>query len=135
MAVAVLKDAYIELGSDLSAHSTNITLEYSADEVEETAMGDSTHLFAAGTLKTWSLSVDYQNDYTDSSFDDLMFAAVGTSVAIVLRPTSAVVGVNNPEYTGNGILTGYNPIQGSTGELAGGTLTFAAASDLARAES
>lgn len=134
MASLVLTDAFVSIdGNDISAYVTSVTLEYSADMPEDTTMGDDTHLMIGGGLKNWSLSVECNNDYTAAALDSILFPLVGTSFAIILRPDSAVVGVNNPQFTGTGVLESYTPVGGAVGELATTSVTINAGGTLARA--
>ena len=136
MSEKILIDPFFSIGGvDLSDHVKSVTLNYGADTPELTAGGDDTHLFAAGGLKTWEMSIEFNQDYASGSVDATLFSAIGTSVALVLRPDSAVVGVANPQYTANGILSGYDPLAGSVGEVIGTPCKLVAAGTLARATS
>lgn len=136
MAVSVLKNAYISLGSASSAvltdHVKSVKLDYSADMVDDTNMGDNTKQVIAG-LKDWSVELELAQDWATGSIDDWLFPLVGASAfQILVRPTTAVVGVSNPNYSGNVVLEKYNPITGSAGDLAKTTVSFRPASDLIR---
>lgn len=135
MATLVLTDAFVSLGgNDVSDHVKEISIEYSADEVEDSNMGDSTHLFKGG-LKNWTATLQLAQDYADGELDGILFPLIGTEVAFVGRPASGAKSVNNPEYTATGLLVNYAPLAGSVGELVTTPLTLRPASDLARAES
>lgn len=136
MAEKILTDPFFSIGgTDLSDHVKSVTLDYGADTPELTAGGDDTHIFAAGGLKTWSMSVEFNQDYAASNVDATLFAAIGASSAIVLRPDTDAVGVTNPSYTGNGIASNYNPVSGSIGEVMTTPLQIVAAGTLSRATS
>ena len=62
-----------------------------------------------------------------------MFPLVGTQVAVKFRPTSAAKGSNNPEYSGTGLLSSYNPVGQSVGDLATAPIKIVSAGTLARA--
>jgi len=133
MAELVFTDAFVSIGgNDISDHVLSTTLDYSADLQENTAMGATTRTRLGG-LKDWSLSVELNQDYAAADIDSLMFPLIGTSVAIIIRPDSAVVGAGNPQYTGNGILESYGAISGSIGEAMKTTISIQAAGALARA--
>lgn len=135
MAEVVFTDAHLSLGgTDLSDHVRSVTLNYSAETGDITAMGDDTRERIGG-LKDWSLDVEFNQDYAASEIDATLFSLVGTSVAIVLRPDSAAVGSTNPEFTGNGILESYQPVGGSIGEVHTSPVRFSSAGTLARATS
>lgn len=136
MAKVVLTDAFISVaGNDISAYCNAVTLEYGADTPEKSGFGDGTHLMAAGGAKNWSLGLQANNDFAAAALDSILFPLVGTEVAIILRPTSAVVGAGNPEFTGQGVVANYSPLAGSFGDLAATPLNIVAAGTLARATS
>lgn len=135
MGTLTLTDAYITVDSnDISADSNQVTLNYEADAVEETAFGDDTHIMKGG-LKNWSMDVSLNSDYAASALDSILFPLVGTVVTIEVRATSDSVGTSNPEYTASGLITSYTPIQGSVGDLATGTLNIVPAGTLSRVTS
>lgn len=135
MASLVLTDAHIEIdANDLSDHANEVTLEYSADEVEDTNFGDGTHLFMGSTLKNWSLSVTFAQDYADGELDSVLWPLVGGSaVTVKVRPTSSAVGTDNPEYSGSAVLLEYTPVGGSVGDRAETQASFSPAGTLSRA--
>lgn len=132
----VWKDPHVSLGGvDLSDHVKQATLNYSAEAPDDTTGGDSTRNRLAGGLKDWSLTLELAQDYAASEVDATLFSLVGTSVAIVLRPTTDAVGTTNPSYSGNAILTAYQPFGGQIGAQAMAPVTFEGNGDLSRATS
>jgi hypothetical protein len=120
MAQIVLTDAFVSLGgTNVSDHVTSVTINYERDEVEATAMGDSTHGQLLG-LKNWSIELEVQQDFAAASIDSILWNAVDTkaTVAAIVRPTSAAKSATNPEYTATGYIPSYSPLSGSVGELA-----------------
>lgn len=135
MATIVLVDASVTINSvDLSDHVRSVTISYSADMVEDTNMGDNTHLMLGG-LKNWNIDVEFSQDYAASEVDATLFPLVGTTFTVDVKPTSAAVSATNPKYTATGILESYNPIAGSVGELSTTSVTIQPAGDLSRATS
>lgn len=133
MATVILKNAFFDVdGTDLSDHAHQLQLEYSADEVEDTNFGDDTHLMMANSLKNWTLTVTFAQDYDASSVDDTLFSKVGSSVTVKVRPDAGAIAATNPEFTGSAILTSYPPLGGSIGERLTTEATFQAAGDLSR---
>lgn len=128
MAEVVLTDAFISIaGNDVSDHFTSLSLEFTAEEQQSTAFGDEWHQREGG-LKDWSISGDINADFDSGQIDQLMFAALGTKPAIVIRPDkSTALGVNNPEYRGSAVMTGYNPLGNSVGDLATGSVSLVGA--------
>lgn len=133
MSKLVLTDAFVSVGgNDISDHVRTVTLNYAAEEVDDTTMGDDTRTNLGG-LKTWSLDLEVANDFAATEIDSIIFPLVGTAVAVIFRPTSAAKGPNNPEYTGTGMLSSYNPVGQSVGDLATAPITIVSAGTLARA--
>ena len=119
MANMVLTDAYVSIASNvLSTYATGVTLEYSVDTPDDTAMGDTTKSVMAGGLKDWSIKVEFNQDFGAGLLDAILWPLIGTACAFEIRPTSSVVGTGNPKYTGTGILSGYSPISGKVGDKA-----------------
>lgn len=132
----VFKDPYVSLGGvNLSAHVKQVTLDYKAETPDDTCAGDDTRKRLAGGLKDWSLQVEFAQDYAASQVDATLFALVGTSVAVEVRPTSAAVGSTNPKFTGNALLESYQPMGGSIGDAAMAPVTLQGNGDLTRATS
>lgn len=137
MGTLVFKDAHVTINSvELSDHVQSVTLNYSADDVEDTNMGDSTHQKMPNTLKNWSLDVEFAQDYAAGEVDATLFSLVGGSaVTVAVRPVNTTVAATNPEFTGSAVLLDYPPITGSVGERMTTTVHFEAAGDLTRSTS
>tara|TARA_Y100000034_G_scaffold133229_1_gene198148 strand:- start:191 stop:607 length:417 start_codon:yes stop_codon:yes gene_type:complete len=138
MAVFAYTDASVTINSvDLSDHVTEATIEYSADEVEVTAMGDTAHARIAG-LTDSSISVTFNQDYAASEVDATLFSLIGAAAFnVVLKPTSGSVSATNPSFTQSSVLTSYNPQGGSIGDAGSTSASFsnAGGTGLARATS
>ncbi len=137
MATFALDDAFVSIdGNDLSDQVRNISFDFNRDEVEDTNMGDDTHLMLPG-LKNWTVTVEFSQDFAAGQLDALMWPIIDAdaAVTIIVRPTSSSVSATNPNYTGSVVLTQYNPVQGSVGDLATTSITFRAAGSLSRATS
>ena len=133
MATIVFTDAYVSLGGNVvSDHVTQVTINYSAEMLDETAMGDTTRINKGG-LKQWSINVDLHQDFASANIDSIFFPLVGTAIAFEIRPTPAAVGTSNPKYTGTGILENFPPLGNGVGELGTASITLQSASTLARA--
>ena len=116
MANMVLRDAYVSLNSvNLSSLVRQVTLSYSAELQDDTAMGD-TARSRIGGLKDWSLQIEFFQDYGTSLVDQTLFSLVGSTFAVEVRPTSSSASATNPKFTGTGILESYQPVGGTVGE-------------------
>jgi hypothetical protein len=103
-------------GTDVSQHVAELTLNYSAEMLDETAMGDSNRVFKGG-LKNWSVDVTFHQDFAAGGPDALLFPLVGVTACIELRPVNACSSATNPSYSGTAILDAYPPMGGSVGAL------------------
>lgn len=135
MAVFVFTDGRVEINSvDLSNHVRKVTLTPSADAQESTAMG-ATYRARIGGLKDWKVEVEFNQDYAASNVDVTLFALLGSTTTIKLRPTTGSISATNPEYSGSVLLSEYVPIDGAVGDLAMAKASFDGAGTLARATS
>jgi hypothetical protein len=135
MAQLVLTDASVVINSvDLSDHVKSITLNYAADMNDDSAMGDTTHSRIGGLLD-WSMDIELQQDYAASKTDATLFALVGTTFTVTVKPTSSAVSATNPSFSGTGILESYPPIAGAVGDEALASITIQSAGTLTRATS
>lgn len=135
MANMVLRDAYVSLNSvNLSDHVRQVTLSYSAELQDDTAMGD-TARSRIGGLKDWSLQIEFFGDYAAANVDATLFPLVGSTFAVEVRPTSSAVGATNPKFTGTGILESYQPVGGTVGENLMAPVSISGVGALTRATS
>lgn len=133
MATFAFIDARLELNAVvMSAMATSCTLKVNADELEDTAFGD-TYRTRLGGLKDWTVDVDFNSDFAASQVDQTLFPLLGTLVTIKLRPTSAAISTTNPEYSGSVLITEYTPLDGGVGDLAKVSVSWPGSGVLARA--
>lgn len=118
-------------GNDISAYVQGITLNYEAEAIKETRMGNTTEVNKGG-VKKWGGTIQFKQDYDDNLVDEIVFGLIGTTGAFSALPVNAAVSANNPNYNGTCLFTGYAPISGQHGELAKSALAFVSASDLTR---
>ena len=135
MAKVILTDADITVNSvALSSLSNSVTLTYEKDSVEVTAFGDSGHKFTGG-LQNITCEMELFQDFAASQTEATIFPLVGTPTTVVILPTSAAVGAENPSYTiTDAMLVSHTPVAGAVGEIAMTTLSFTGGS-LAKAVS
>jgi len=135
MAQLILEDAFVSVdGNDISSSVKSVTVNYSAEMQDDTTMGDDTKSNKGG-LKNWSAEVELLQDFASGQLDSILFPLVGTTVAVIFRPTSAAVSASNPNYTGNGTVESYPPLGGTVGDLASTTISIQPAGTLSRATS
>ena len=114
----MLSNASITINSvDLSSYVTSVTLSQSADNLEDTAMGDTSRSYIGG-LKSGSVDIEFNADFAASKTEATIFPLVGTSTAVVVKPVAASVSATNPSYSFNAVVTEWDTLNGSVGEIA-----------------
>jgi hypothetical protein len=137
MAVQTLTNVFFSINSNnLSDHVSSVALAYERETQDMTAMGDGTRINVAG-LKNWSMEIEFNQDFANSNVDDLLFAIAdaGAAVTCILRPDAGSVGANNPQYSGSGVVTSYNPLGSAVGDGAKTSISIVPAGTLTRSES
>lgn len=124
MAVFVLKDCSFRVGASsgslvsLSSYLRSITVTYSVELQDKTAMGSSARKRIFG-LKDWTASLEFNQDYAASKVDATFWPIVGSTGGFcIVKPKSSAVGAGNPRYYGAFLLGSYSPFSGSVGNLA-----------------
>jgi hypothetical protein len=110
----------------LSDHVTSATINRSFDELEVTAMGDTAHKFVKG-LEASTITLDFLNDDAASGAGSVratLQAAWGTTVALTLKQTSAVVSTTNPLYSTTVLVNNTTDINGAVADESTQSITF-----------
>lgn len=136
MSKIILNAAYFAAGGsgtevDLSDHVRSVAINLKTDIVDATCMTDTYKDKLAGFTE-WNVTVEFAQDYDSASVDDTLFPLVGTAVSLIIRPTQAAAGAENPEYTGTGILVAYTPLDGKVSDLNTNKVTFEGTATLSR---
>jgi len=136
MATFVYTDASVVVNTvDLSDHVKSCALNYEAEMLDDTVMGDTTRSNIAGLLN-WSIDVEFLQDFAAAKVDATLFALVGSaSFTVTVKPTSGSVSSTNPSFSGSMVLESYPPMTGSVGDLETASATFRSAGTLTRATS
>lgn len=133
MAKFVTTDYSVSIGgTDFSSSINSVTLDISVEEQETTAFGNTSRTRIGG-LKDGSVSLDFHQDFGSASVDETLWPLLGTTVEIVILPTSAAVGATNPSYTFDALVTQYQPFANAVGELATLSVSWPISGDVARA--
>lgn len=135
MASFAFINAFVEVNSvDLSDFVRQVTLNISADELDDTAMGDTYRSRISG-LKDWSVSLEFNSDFAASAVDTTLWPLFGTVTGIKIKPNDATASATNPQYSGNVLVSQINPLGNSVGDLATVEVQWPGAGALARATS
>ena len=109
---------------DFSNHVTAFSLNRKADQVEVTAMGDTSHKYVAG-LSADTITVSLLNDTASSSILQTLQAAYGTTVAFsAIQDSTAAVSATNKLYSGTQIVDNLTDINGAVADEATLDITF-----------
>jgi hypothetical protein len=110
---------------DISSYVTNAVINQIVDELEVTAMGDTSHKFVAG-LQSATFSVDFINDWAASQVNETLSAAFGKTLAVsVITVKGTAVSATNPTYQFSILVNNLTPIgQGGVSEIATSSLSF-----------
>ena len=125
MAIFLQNNVGVKINSvDLSDHITSVTLTQNFDELEVTALGDSSHKFVKG-LEASTLTLNFLNDFAAASVQATLQAAYGTTVTAVLLPVKGTaVSATNPLYTVSIIVNNLTPLNGAVGDISTSSMTF-----------
>jgi hypothetical protein len=109
---------------DLSDHVTAFTLTRQADQINITAMGDTSSRYVTG-LSNDQLTISFLNDTAAGSVLATLQAAYGTTVSFTaLQDKSAAVSATNKLYTGTILIDNLTDINGAVADEATMDLTF-----------
>ena len=108
---------------DLSDQVTAATINQTFDELEITAMGNTSHVFAKG-LEASTVTLDFLNSYAAAEVATTLQSAYGTTVALTIKPTNAVISATNPEFQTTILVNNLTPVSGSVGDLSTQSITF-----------
>ena len=135
MAVFAATDLEVTIDTvDFSASLAAVTLDISKEQLETTAFGDAARTYIAG-LQDASVTFSFHQDFAASAVDATLHAALGTEVAIVVKPTSEAVSSGNPSYSFNALVTQIVPFSSNVGDLATQDVSFPISGAITRATS
>jgi Flp pilus assembly protein TadG len=125
MAVFLNNKVGVKVNSvDLSDHVTSVSLNRNFDEIEISAMGDSSHKFTKG-LEASSITIDFLNDTASASVLATLQAAWGTTVTVVLlQDKGTAVSATNPLYTMSVLVNGTQDVNGSVADIGVQSVTW-----------
>jgi hypothetical protein len=132
MAVFLNNQVGVKINSvDLSDLCTAVTINRVFDELEITAMGDSSHKFTKG-LEASTVTIDFLNDTAATKTLATLQAAWGTTVtAVFLQTKGTAVSATNPLYTVSLLINNTTDINGAVGDIGTQSITFTANSTIA----
>ncbi len=127
MARIVLTDAFCSInGVDLSDHIASVTLSTTDDVIDTTGFSPTS---AAGRSRVAGLSdnsvtLEFHQDFATSSVEQTIYPLLGIVTTVVVKPTSGAVSPTNPSYTFSALVSEWQELSGSVGELATASVTW-----------
>lgn len=134
----VLLAMHLEVDSntlDQWIHKAELTAEIEEQEVTTYASLGWTEL--EGGLASGTLAVDFRNDFDASAINSILWPLFlgRTPVSFLVRTDQASVGMNNPNWTGEALITNPGMIGGTVGEVAEGSVSWPTSGAISRATS
>ena len=109
---------------DLSDHVTAFVLQRQADQIEVSAMGDTSHKFVSG-LSADTITVTFLNDTAAGSVLATLQAAYGTTVSFAaIQDKATAVSATNKMYEGTLLVDNLTDINGAVADEAMIDITF-----------
>lgn len=112
---------------DVSDQLSSAVLSVGNESLENTAFsssGSPTGRTYVGGLQTGELTLTLYLSYGSSEVEEALAACVGKTSTIVISPSGTTESASNPEYTIEGYLETFTPINSNIGELATVDVTF-----------
>lgn len=122
--------------TDISAFCEEVSLSRDIETAEVTAFGNSAKAYITG-LSDATISLSGKFDGTASTgIDAILSGILGQSATVTweYQPNNASVGVNNPKFSGEGIVTSYE-VSGSVGDAVTWSAEVQATGTITRATS
>lgn len=125
----VLTNAYVVFGTtDISQYVTSVSLSSTLDVVETTGMSNTSRTRVAG-LRDNQITLEFNQDYGTGALEQLIYPSdvatkIGTTVGMLVRPTSSNPSTTNPSYVFDALISEWQSLSGSVGELATVSVTW-----------
>lgn len=110
-------------GVDLSDFVQSVTLNWNANELDVTAMGD-TGIRRIKGLEDNSISVDFLNDNASAAVLQTLCDNFGENVTVTVKNTSAATSASNPLFTMTCLINGITPVNGAVGDVSTQSVTW-----------
>ena len=130
MAKIVLTNAYVLLGDlyDISSYVTNISLSTTHDIIETTQFCDVYKTRIAG-LGDNQANFEFLQDFSSTivnpgGLENVIYPLIGTAINCKIRPTGAAVSTSNPQYSFSLLISEWQPLSGSVGELSTASVSW-----------
>jgi hypothetical protein len=134
MAKMVLLAAYVSVGgNDLSAYARKAEVTVEVEDKDVTTYASLGWKEVLGGLKSGEVALELLQDVAATKLDSIMWPLLGTVVPFAVRLDSSAVSTNNPQWSGNCLIKGWNPIEGSVGDEASVSVSYPTSGAVTRA--
>ena len=119
--MAVYNKAILKVGStNLQSYVRSAAFNHSAEELDDTVMGDTSRTSAAG-LDRVSIEVEMNQSFGSTGPDSVFATLVGPgkSASAVFWPDATATSTPSasaPKYSGTAVITEYVPVSGNVGD-------------------
>jgi hypothetical protein len=121
----VLLAAHVTFNSnDLSEWARKIELTTEVEEKDVTTYASLGWKELLGGLKSGELGLEFLQDVAATELDSIMWPLLGKVVPFVAKLDNSTTTTSNPAYSGNVLIKGWNPIEGSVGDEASVSVTY-----------
>ena len=136
MATVFLSPAFTLNSVDLVGRIRSVSLTHTVSAVDSSDVSSVDDEFLAGS-QSWTLSITMLDDTATSSVEPSLFViyAGRAAVPFTLRRSSDAVAADNPQYSGNVLLTEVPFLDGNRGDVLEMSCSFQGTGALARATS
>lgn len=125
MARIVLTDASVTVNAvDLSQFIASVTISTTREVVDTTGFSTSGARTRIGGLQDNSLTLEFHQDFASGAVEATVFPLIGSTTAVVVKPTSAAVGATNPSYSCTALVSEWTALNGAVGELATASVSW-----------
>lgn len=136
MAKMALLASFLSIdGTDLSSYCSKIELNAEIEEQDVTTFASLGWKESTGGLASGSLAVTFKQDVAAGAVDSIMWPLFlsRTPKTFEVRADSGPVSASNPRYSGNVLITQWNPISGNVGDVAEVDVEFPTSGPITRA--
>lgn len=141
MAKTIIDDPDVTIGgTDYSAQVSSAELNLSREVQDSTNFDSGLDTESVVGMRSASITLNFKKDANLSGLDAAIFTQYNTDAAtglafVLSRDASVAIGTTNPDYSGTLQVTEWSPIQGSVGDLYGGSVTWPVTGAVTRATS
>lgn len=109
---------------DLSSNIKSLELSQTFEDVDVTSMTSGGFRKHLGGISDASVTFDFMQDWSAASVDATISPKIGDVAAVTLKKENAATSATNPLYSFNVLVTEWQPMSGSVGEVVMSSVTW-----------